>query len=157
MMLVILLMVNTCSISAMATENDFPEEPDTFDILIPEETVPTEETAAPETTQPTEETLPPETEPEETVAETEPEETEPEETEPDLKTYDTVPLYFQNDYPDTMFGAGTVETSGCSITCLAMVATYLTWSQVWSPMPGTRERRGWLPAGACKPVLGRTE
>src|SRR5574337_1397706 len=22
------------------------------------------------------------------------------------------------------------------------------------PMPGTRERRGWLPAGACKPVLG---
>ena len=25
------------------------------------------------------------------------------------------------------------------------------------PMPGTRERRGWLPAGACKPVLGRTE
>ena len=31
------------------------------------------------------------------------------------------------------------------------------WSQVWSPMPGTRERRGWLPAGACKPVLGRTE
>ena len=33
----------------------------------------------------------------------------------------------------------------------------LLWSQVWSPMPGTRERRGWLPAGACKPVLGRTE
>ena len=29
------------------------------------------------------------------------------------------------------------------------------WSQVWSPMPLTRERRGWLPAGACKPVLGR--
>src|SRR5574337_1942232 len=24
-------------------------------------------------------------------------------------------------------------------------------------MPGTRERRGWLPAGACKAVLGRTE
>ena len=34
-------------------------------------------------------------------------------------------------------------------------ATMIT--QVWSPMPGTRERRGWLPAGACKPVLGRTE
>ena len=33
----------------------------------------------------------------------------------------------------------------------------LGWSQVWSPMPRTRERRGWLPAGACKPVLGRTE
>ena len=26
-----------------------------------------------------------------------------------------------------------------------------------SNLPGTRERRGWLPAGACKPVLGRTE
>lgn len=37
-----------------------------------------------------------------------------------------VPLYFQTDYPDTTFGGGTVATSGCSITCLAMVATYLT-------------------------------
>ena len=27
----------------------------------------------------------------------------------------------------------------------------LLWSQVWNPMPGTRERRAWLPAGACKP------
>ena len=25
----------------------------------------------------------------------------------------------------------------------------LLWSQVWSPMPGTRERRGWLAAGGC--------
>ena len=44
----------------------------------------------------------------------------------DLKIYSSVPLYFQNDYPDVMFGSGTVETSGCSITSLAMVATYLT-------------------------------
>lgn len=44
----------------------------------------------------------------------------------DLKIYSSVPLYFQNDYPDVMFGSGTVETSGCSITCLAMVATYMT-------------------------------
>lgn len=57
---------------------------------------------------------------------TEPVDAEPEDDVPKLKTYDTVPLYFQNDYPDTMFGSGTVETSGCSITCLAMVATYLT-------------------------------
>ncbi len=40
--------------------------------------------------------------------------------------YNEVPLYFQNDYPDVMFGSGTIATSGCSITCLAMVATYLT-------------------------------
>lgn len=38
----------------------------------------------------------------------------------------SVPLYFQNDYPDVMYGSGTVETSGCSITSLAMIATYLT-------------------------------
>lgn len=68
---------------------------------------------------------------EETEAvETLPEETEAaveiEETKEVYKTYDTVPLYFQNEYPDTMFGSGTVATSGCSITCLAMVATYMT-------------------------------
>ena len=94
-----------------------------------EETEPVPEETAPEETEP-EETDPEETEP----ATTEPEETLPEETEPEesenkeieYKTYNSVPLYFQNDYPDAMFGAGTVATSGCSITSLAMVATYLT-------------------------------
>lgn len=42
------------------------------------------------------------------------------------KGYGGVPLYFQTDYPDTPFGHGTVATSGCTITCLAMVASYLT-------------------------------
>ncbi len=42
------------------------------------------------------------------------------------KTYDEVPLYFQGDYPDVPYSHGTVATSGCGITCLAMVATYLT-------------------------------
>lgn len=37
-----------------------------------------------------------------------------------------VPLYFQNDYPYTMYGDGTIATSGCGITALAMVATYMT-------------------------------
>ena len=37
-----------------------------------------------------------------------------------------IPLYLQTDYPETMFGAGSVATSGCSITALAMVATYMT-------------------------------
>lgn len=46
--------------------------------------------------------------------------------EPQQKTYDTVPLYFQTDYPHIKFGNGTIATSGCSMTCLAMVATYLT-------------------------------
>lgn len=41
-------------------------------------------------------------------------------------SYLDVPLFFQTDYPETMYGSGSVATSGCSITCLAMVATYLT-------------------------------
>lgn len=40
--------------------------------------------------------------------------------------YDQVPLYFQTDYPDVYYGEGTVATSGCSMTSLAMVASYLT-------------------------------
>lgn len=58
------------------------------------------------------------------------EETIPEETEAaaeEIKeTIDTVPLYFQTDYPDKMFGVGTIASNGCGITALAMVATYLT-------------------------------
>lgn len=41
-------------------------------------------------------------------------------------TYHEIPLNFQTDYPETMFGTGSVATSGCSITALAMVATYMT-------------------------------
>lgn len=48
----------------------------------------------------------------------------PEETESD--TYDEVPLYYQTDYPDVMYANDTLATSGCSMTSLAMVATYLT-------------------------------
>ncbi len=42
------------------------------------------------------------------------------------KNFVAVPLYYQDDYPDIMYGGGTVATSGCSVTSLAMVATYLT-------------------------------
>lgn len=37
-----------------------------------------------------------------------------------------VPLFLQTDYPDVRFSAGTIASDGCSITSLAMVATYLT-------------------------------
>ena len=43
-----------------------------------------------------------------------------------LKDYGTVPPYFQTDYPDVRYSYGTIATSGCSVTCVAMVATYLT-------------------------------
>ena len=81
----------------------------------PEPEVP-ETTAAP-TTEPTEVTEP---EPE---PETEP---EPEETVPERIHYEEVPLYFQTDYPNNRFGRGTIQSHGCGITCLAMVASYMT-------------------------------
>lgn len=69
-----------------------------------------------------------ETEAETVSEETEPEETLPEETEPEVSRiqYDTVPRFFQTDYPDIRFGSGTMATSGSPVTCLAMVASYLT-------------------------------
>ena len=42
------------------------------------------------------------------------------------KTFDEIPLYFQTDYPNDMYGSGNIASSGCSITCVAMVASYLT-------------------------------
>ena len=39
---------------------------------------------------------------------------------------DEMPQYFQTDYPDARYGYGTVSSSGCSITSLAMVASFLT-------------------------------
>ena len=59
----------------------------------------------------------------------------PEETEAaaeEKTVFDAVPRYFQTDYPYIKFGNGTIATSGCSITCLAMVATYLT-DQEYTP------------------------
>lgn len=67
-----------------------------------------------------EETFPPET----TLPETQPEE---------KKTIDSVPKYYQTDYPHIDFGYGTIATSGCSVTCLAMVASYLT-DQEYTPV-----------------------
>lgn len=68
-------------------------------------------------------TLPPETEVIQTL---------PAETQPEKQTVDAVPRYYQTDYPHIKFGNNTMATSGCSVTCLAMVATYLT-DQEYTP------------------------
>lgn len=47
----------------------------------------------------------------------------------EAKPRNSVPLYFQNHYPNIRYGSGTIASSGCSITCLAMVASYLTGYQ----------------------------
>ena len=90
----------------------------------------TDSTEEPETT---EETAEP-TETTETTEATEPEATEAEDSDSPqssaspakVKTVNGFPLYNQLDYPNKRFGSGTVATSGCGITSLAMVATYLT-------------------------------
>ena len=64
-----------------------------------------------------------------TVPETQPEETVQMEALPD---FSRVPRYYQTDYPHINFGNGTIATSGCSVTCLAMVASYLT-EQEYTP------------------------
>lgn len=46
--------------------------------------------------------------------------------------FDRVPVYFQTDYPYIRYGNGTIGSSGCSITCLAMAASYLT-DQTYTP------------------------
>ena len=87
----------------------------------------TDSTEEPETTEET-------AEPTETTEATEPEATEAEDSDSSqssasptkVKTVNGFPLYNQLDYPNKRFGSGTVATSGCGITSLAMVATYLT-------------------------------
>lgn len=109
----------SCLLPVCAEEN--PE--DTTEAYT-ETTDPTEE---PETTEET-------TEPTETTEATEPEATEAEDSDSSqssssptkVKTVNGFPLYNQLDYPNKRFGSGTVATSGCGITSLAMVATYLT-------------------------------
>lgn len=109
----------SCLLPVCAEEN--PE--DTTEAYT-ETTDPTEE---PETTEET-------TEPTETTEATEPEATEAEDSDSSqssssptkVKSVNGFPLYNQLDYPNKRFGSGTVATSGCGITSLAMVATYLT-------------------------------
>lgn len=73
--------------------------------------------------------------PEVPAPEKEPEETEEEASETAIAETEaaqqdgicnSVPLYFQNGYTDALYGSGTVATHGSGITCLAMVASYLT-------------------------------
>ena len=81
------------------------------------ETVPAETAPLPvQTTAPVETTAP----------ETEPAETVPPTTLPAKVTIDTVPQYFQNDYPEEPYLTGTVELHGSSMTALAIVASYMT-------------------------------
>lgn len=86
--------------------------------------IPAEVKAPAEPTAAVEETAPAVTE--EAASETTGEEVPAETQSEEKKVISTIPQYFQNDYPYTMYGSGTIATSGCSIVSLAMVASYLT-------------------------------
>lgn len=128
LLLTMLIVVASLNIPvASATELEAPVA-ETLDVETnPVETAPAEVTL--------EETIPAETVPEEAPDPTEPEPIEEREVTliPSLEElpeasdgYDRVPLYFQTDYPNNMYGRGTIANNGCGVTCLAMVATYLT-------------------------------
>ena len=109
---------------ATSVDQDTPTEP-TVEATLPVET--TAPTQPEETILPTEmATLPVETEatePAETVEVIVP----PLEEAPEIPAHSIqVPLFYQTDYPDVLYSHGTIKTDGCSITCLAMVATYMT-------------------------------
>lgn len=134
-LLALCLSVQCITIPAFAQETETSPETAAVETTVPEINETEEQTlpvqAEPVETEPVqtepEQTDPPQTEPEETLpAETQPEETQPEEAQSALPTYLQVPLYLQTDYPNTMYGSGSVATSGCSVACLAMVATYMT-------------------------------
>lgn len=143
-LLMTLASLRISAVSATELESPVPEtvQAETLTVeTLPQETIPAETIPA--------DTTPPETVPAETILE----ETVPAETAaPELQVqqepaqspdrevtvlpsleelpaengYNRVPLYFQTDYPNNMFGSGTIANNGCSVTSLAMVATYLT-------------------------------
>lgn len=129
--LVALIVVQIIVISACSWHRE-PTKEEQVKAAAPETSAPTEQTLPPETmetTAPMETTVPETTVPETLPPETIPEETEPEETEPSkihTGAIEEIPLFYQTDFPDEIYGSGTVSSSGCSITSLAMVASYLT-------------------------------
>jgi len=53
---------------------------------------------------------------------------------PDIghERFPVAPLYFQQDYPDTMYGSYPIVTHGCGITTMSMLVSYMT-DEEWTP------------------------
>lgn len=53
---------------------------------------------------------------------------------PDIahQRFPSAPLYFQQDYPDTMYGKYPLRTYGCGVTTMAMLTSYMT-DEEWTP------------------------
>lgn len=54
---------------------------------------------------------------------------------PDIahERFPEVPLYLQQDYPETMYGAFPIRTNGCGITSFAMIASFLADDELTPP------------------------
>lgn len=98
----------------------------------------TEETQQEETTAPVEESTEAAEETEETEATevaTEPEEVIPEETEADFFEEESndrfFPDYTLEEYGSVMYANGTILDNGCSVVCMASLATYMTGHQYY--------------------------
>ena len=104
------------SLYAIATEVETPESTEQ---TLPQETGPAQETLPQETEPAQEQTTPTE--------ETIPMDTLPQIPEKEVPAHSIrIPRFYQTDYPDVLYSYGTIASDGCGITCLAMVATYLT-------------------------------
>ncbi len=143
-LLMTLASLRISAVSATELESPVPETvpAETLTVeTLPQETIPAEtipvDTTPPETVPAEtilEETVPAETAAPELQVQQEPAQSPDREVTvlPSLEElpaetgYNRVPLYFQTDYPNNMFGSGTIANNGCSVTSLAMVATYLT-------------------------------
>lgn len=53
---------------------------------------------------------------------------------PDIahERFDKAPLYFQQDYPNTMYGKYSLVTYGCGVTTMSMLTSYMT-DEEWTP------------------------
>ncbi len=121
--LIVFSMIQTAAMPAYALEIGTPKE---LSAETAEACADSDEAAAPIEEERTEDPEKAErADTEEDPADAEPEEEAPEEIR-QSGSLETVPLYFQTDYPDNLYGSGTIASSGCSITSLAMVASYLT-------------------------------
>ena len=99
----------------------------------------TEETQQAETTAPEED--PTEAAEEEITEETEPEETEPEDVIPEETEEESFfeedsderffPDYTLEEYGSVMYASGTILDNGCSVVCMASLATYMTGHQYY--------------------------
>lgn len=70
----------------------------------------------------------------------------------EFMTRSDIPQYFQSVYHKTTFAGGTIRSSGCGISCLAMITSYL-YGQTITPDMYTLDYRGDNPASVLERLV----